>query len=166
MAKIYVGTYRKYICGSIYGEWLDLEDYNSREEFYAACKELHRDEEDPELMFQDWEDIPDALVSECSISEKFWELPELSEDERKLALDYGEHVLGQGYWEDMDMRDLLEQAEDARICSVEGWEDYAVERFIEAWGVDEKIVPYLDLDLIRRDFQLENNFGSEFVYYP
>ncbi|HCO66571.1 MAG TPA: antirestriction protein, partial [Dysgonomonas sp.] len=58
-AKVYVGTYKKYNEGSIFGKWLDLADYTDKEEFLQDCAELHEDEEDPEFMFQDWEYIPD-----------------------------------------------------------------------------------------------------------
>ncbi len=52
--KIYVGTYHKYNNGSIAGAWIDLENL-SEEEFYSKCKELHKDETDPEFMYQDFE---------------------------------------------------------------------------------------------------------------
>jgi len=52
MARIYVGTYAKYNAGSIKGAWLDLEDYSDRDAFLEACRELHKDEQDPEFMFQ------------------------------------------------------------------------------------------------------------------
>ena len=44
-AKVYVGTYGKYNNGSLSGAWLDLSDYSDKEEFYEACRELHKDEE-------------------------------------------------------------------------------------------------------------------------
>lgn len=50
---VYVGTYHKYNCGSIAGKWLDLTEFDDEQDFFAACSELHADEEDPELMFQD-----------------------------------------------------------------------------------------------------------------
>ena len=55
--RVYVGTYAKYNNGSIKGAWIDLEglDENS---FHDACLELHKDESDPELMFQDFEGFP------------------------------------------------------------------------------------------------------------
>ena len=56
-AKVYVGTYGKYNNGSLSGAWLDLSDYSDKEEFYEACRELHKDEEDAEYMFQDWENV-------------------------------------------------------------------------------------------------------------
>lgn len=45
-ARVYVGTYGKYNNGSLFGAWLDLSDYSDKEEFYDACRELHKDEED------------------------------------------------------------------------------------------------------------------------
>lgn len=59
-AQIYVGTYAKYNEGSLFGKWMQLSDYSDLDEFIEACKELHKDEEDPEFMFQDWEEIPEG----------------------------------------------------------------------------------------------------------
>lgn len=73
--KIYVGTYAKYNNGSIDGKWLTLSDYSDLEEFYNACKELHADESDPELMFQDFE-VPEGLenvIWEGGISDTIFE---------------------------------------------------------------------------------------------
>ena len=70
---VYVGTYRKYNNGSLAGEWLVLDEYTSKDEFYEACQQLHKDEADPELMFQDWEDVPDSLIGESWISSEYWE---------------------------------------------------------------------------------------------
>lgn len=69
-AKLYVGTYAKYNNGSIEGAWLDLSDYSDSEEFLDACAELHKDEEEPEFMFQDFEGFPESLYRE-SMGEKY-----------------------------------------------------------------------------------------------
>ncbi|WP_313190634.1 antirestriction protein ArdA [Sphingobacterium sp.] len=79
-ARVYVGTYRKYNDGSIFGKWLDLSDYANSEEFYTACKKLHDNEEDPEFMFQDYENIPKGLIGECWISDNIFEVLEALED--------------------------------------------------------------------------------------
>lgn len=76
-AKVYVGTYKKYNEGSLYGKWLTLSDYSDRDDFYDACKELHSDEEDAEYMFQDWEYIPEGLISESWIGNTIFELIDL-----------------------------------------------------------------------------------------
>ncbi|MFW8253940.1 antirestriction protein ArdA, partial [Klebsiella pneumoniae] len=41
---VYVGTYHKYNCGSIFGKWFDLTEFDGREDFYEACQALHADE--------------------------------------------------------------------------------------------------------------------------
>ncbi|WP_274008919.1 antirestriction protein ArdA, partial [Escherichia coli] len=52
---VYVGTWHKYNCGSIAGRWFDLTTFDDERDFFAACRALHQDETDPELMFQDYE---------------------------------------------------------------------------------------------------------------
>ena len=61
MARVYVGTYRKYNEGSIAGGWLDLADYAKYGDFLKACRDLHKSERDPEFMIQDSEGFPDGL---------------------------------------------------------------------------------------------------------
>lgn len=60
MAKVYVGTYKKYNEGSIFGKWIEIDNL-SYDEFVKECKNLHKDESDPEFMIQDYEEFPDGL---------------------------------------------------------------------------------------------------------
>ena len=88
--KIYVGTYGQYNDGSLFGKWFDLSDYSDCKEFYKDCYEYHRNEFLPELMFQDWEYIPDFLISECSLHEdtfKYFELTDEMGEERAEAFE-------------------------------------------------------------------------------
>jgi antirestriction protein len=75
--RIYVGAYAKYNNGSIEGKWLDLTNYSSIEEFYKAAKKIHKDEKDPEFMFQDWENIPEGFIGESWLSDKVFEAIEV-----------------------------------------------------------------------------------------
>ena len=59
--SVYCGTYRKYNEGSIFGAWLDISKFSDYDEFIDVCRQLHADEEDPELMFQDYEGFPSLL---------------------------------------------------------------------------------------------------------
>ena len=61
MARVYIGTYKKYNEGSIAGKWVDLADCKSYEHFLKICRSIHKDEADPEYMIQDCEDMPDGL---------------------------------------------------------------------------------------------------------
>jgi antirestriction protein len=76
--QIYVGTYKKYNEGSIFGEWLQLSNYSDYDELLKAMKELHKDEADPEFMIQDFECnsffVNQNLISECFLSESIFEI--------------------------------------------------------------------------------------------
>ena len=63
-ARIYVGTYAKYNNGSSQGEWVELSDFYDLDGFMERCAGIHEDEEEPEYMFQAWEEIPDGLIDE------------------------------------------------------------------------------------------------------
>lgn len=75
---IYVGTYKKYNEGSLFGEWLNLADYSSYDELIKAMKQLHNDEEDPEFMLQDYENCSFfeklGLIGESYISDEVFEI--------------------------------------------------------------------------------------------
>lgn len=70
---VYVGTYHKYNEGSLFGKWVDLNEFDDADEFHEACAKLHWDESDPEIMFQDWEGIPERFISESGIDTEYWE---------------------------------------------------------------------------------------------
>jgi antirestriction protein len=105
-ARIYVGTYAKYNSGSIKGAWIDLDGHDA-DSFCEACLELHADEHDPELMFQDFEGFPKSLYSECSLPSVLWDWLACSEQDREVWEAYAEAV---GYQLE---EATLEQAQDA-----------------------------------------------------
>ncbi|TDE13206.1 MULTISPECIES: antirestriction protein ArdA [Dyadobacter] len=113
--RIYVGTYAKYNDGSLFGKWMDLSDYIDLKDFYQACLELHQDEKDPELMFQDWEYIPDFLISESSLNEYTFEYLEevtgMDEDRARALEIYCKDIAS---WPDKDkyFQELLEEFND------------------------------------------------------
>lgn len=76
---VYCGTYAKYNAGSLFGKWLKLSDYSDLKEFYKACKDLHKDERDPEFMYQDRENGFN-LIGESWIHENIYEIVETIED--------------------------------------------------------------------------------------
>lgn len=90
--SIYCGTYHKYTCGSIFGAWLDLTKFSDFEEFMDVCRQLHADEEDPELMFQDYECFPSSLYSESCMDkdtfDKIQEYASLGDKEQEAFDDY------------------------------------------------------------------------------
>lgn len=100
---VYCGTYHKYNSGSIDGAWVDIASFQNGKDFMNWCAtELHKDEADPELMFQDFQNFPEWFYSESmsvnSIDEilNWWkEETATREEESKDGLqivDYNEGV--------------------------------------------------------------------------
>ena len=144
--SVYVGTYHKYNCGSIYGKWFDLTDFDEKEDFDAACHALHADEDDPELMFQDWEGIPDGLASESSINWAFIEAYKQAEEEGNDAAFFA----WVEYTNECDYDAFL----DAYRGQAESEEDYAY-AYVEDNGllneVPEGLRSYFDYEAYARD---------------
>lgn len=66
---VYCGTYGKYNNGSLAGLWVDLTTFDDKEELFEFLHRLHADEEDPEFMFQDFENFPRKFYSESGFYE-------------------------------------------------------------------------------------------------
>lgn len=102
--SVYVGTYGKYNGGSIEGMWVDLTKFDSYEEFIGFCRDLHNDEADPELMFQDYEGYPRSWYSEScmgkEIFDKIIEYAQLTDDEKEAYDAYIDNINAEGSLED------------------------------------------------------------------
>lgn len=145
-AKLYVGTYAKYNSGSIQGAWMDLEAYTDRETFLEACKTLHRDETDPELMFQDFEGFPRGFYSESSAPpDELWEWLGLDEHEQELLAVYQGHI---------DQAGTIETARESFQGKYDSPSDWA-ENFLEDTGalqeVGDTLRNYIDFEAYARD---------------
>lgn len=145
--SVYVGTYGKYNNGSLFGKWVNLTDFTSKDEFIEYCNELHKDEHEPELMFQDWEYFPENTISECSINDEIFEFLQLDEYEQKQVLIYNSAT---GY----NLKECMEQYENMSCFNAENIEDL----FFEFYPDLEKI--YNNNSYIKIDFQA---FEDEFI---
>lgn len=167
-AAVYVGTYAKYTNGSIFGKWLKLSDYTDKEEFYAACHKLHNDEEDPEFMFQDYENIPQGLISECSMSDNIFEVLEalenMEENQKEAFLIWcsnGHHSLS-----DADIDDLKSEFENDYIGEYDSEEDFARELVEERNDLSEFAKQYFDYEAYARDLFCNSYWSdSGHVFY-
>lgn len=166
-ARIYVGTYSKYNSGNLCGAWLNLSDYSDKEEFYEACRELHNDEKDPEFMFQDWENIPESLISESWISENFFALrdavEDLSDTEQEAFFVWCNHTLsdlGKEY-----VYDLVNRFKDLYVGKYDDEEDFAYQMVEECYDLPDFAKTYFDYKKFARDlFMCDYYFEDGFVF--
>lgn len=91
---VYVGTYAKYNDGSLFGMWVDMVKCGDYDTFMEVCHNFHADEEDPELMYQDYECFPSAWYSESGIDEdtfdRILEYADMDDDDRDAFDEFSE----------------------------------------------------------------------------
>lgn len=165
---LYCGTYNKYNNGSIAGKWLYLDDYSDSEAFLKACADLHKDESDPEFMFQDFEYMPDSLYSE-SLSkidlDKIYQWLEYDEDERAIIADYWDNISSdsepdyalecyEGNINDMRGEGLSFSNNDI----VYGW--HIIDSSILG-DVPDHLVNYIDVESVGRDYSQDVTITDE-----
>ena len=149
VAQVYVGTYAKYNSGSIEGAWLDCEDYNSKEEFLEACAELHKDESDPEFMYQDYEGFPERYYSESGIDADLWDVYlKVDADEREAFEAYLSIIFDGDY---DDFRDRYQ----GEFKSEVDFAYYIVDECGMLDKVPENLKYYFDYEKYSRDLFLD-----------
>ena len=157
MASIYVGTYAKYNAGNLFGAWFNLEYYDSLQEFLNACVELHNDEDDVELMFQDHEGIPDSMISESHIDSELWEYLGCSADE-------GAKEAYMERFDDWDERLFL----DRYLGRFDSWKDMT-EELLKSTGdlnqIPEKLRCYFNYDAYALDMRLSGDMWEHHNHF-
>lgn len=161
--SIYVGTYQKYNEANLFGEWLTLSDYEDLEAFYTACKELHEDETDPELMFQDWEcpDLFKGCISESHLQKDIFEIATLLEDKSEEDLE-----IIQNYLEMNGLslnENTIEQAQERYMgyfSNEEAFAEYYAQEIGLLTDIPHRVAMYFDYQSFGRDLVLNGDFSE------
>lgn len=155
--RLFVGTYHKYNSGNLGGgKWLTLTDYDNQADFLTACRELHNDETDPELMFPDYEGFPKALYSESDCSE-VWEYIEFCQ-----SSDLEQDVIDAGITLDIP----LDKIEEAYYGQYDNAERFAEQLAEDIGAIKEECAwPYTCIDWEQAARELMQDFNEEDGYY-
>jgi antirestriction protein len=163
--KIYVGTYRKYNNGSLFGQWIDLNDFSDFEELKNEMFKLHKDEEDPEFMFQDYEcseAIKDlGLISESYLSSDIYNIIESIEN-----CSYDEEVIESfinsiGIYDTID--EIIEKVEESYSGEYSNDIEFVQELLESTGDIPESLPNYIHIDWestardIIYDYSADNN---------
>ena len=155
---LYCGTYGKYNSGNLGGMWVDLSTFNDYDEFVNFCKAIHADEEDPELMYQDFANIPDSLYHESMGEEEFNNLLKYCDLCDEYCVSAGDDFLECFSPEDLDRMD------DAYMGVYDSKEDFAREIVNDCYDIEKMmgdLAYYFDYEAFARDlFISDYHFGS------
>lgn len=155
---IYCGTYGKYNSGNLNGMWVDLSKFGSYEYFINFCKAIHADESDPELMYQDYENMPGSLYHESMGEKGFEKIMEYCELCDEYNVSAVEDFLEWYSPEDLD------NMHDAYVGVYDSKEDFAREIASDCFDIDKmmgSLARYFDYEALARDlFMCDYYFGS------
>ena len=155
---LYCGTYGKYNSGNLGGMWVNLSTFDSYDDFINFCQAIHADEEDPELMYQDFANIPNSLYHESMGEEGFEKIMEYCE----LCDEYGVSAVSD-FLEFYSPEDL-DNMQDSYAGVYDSEEDFAREIVNDCYDLDKmmgSLACYFDYEALARDlFISDYHFGS------
>jgi antirestriction protein len=155
--KAYVGTYAKYNEGNLAGAWLSLDDFSDKDDFMEAALALHKDEADPEIMFQDFDGVPARLCSETHIDKSVWEI--LSSGLDLEAVEAYCSIFGE-----FDADDFQDRYQGKWQTMKEFAENFVEDTGMLS-GVDECIARYFDYESFARDLGYDYNLESGHLFH-
>lgn len=162
--QLYISTWGKYNSGSLDGAWFNLTDYDNYSEFMQAVRELHNDEDYPEYMIQDYENIPDGIIDNSGYYwitpedfDRIKEIEELDETERRAYISYLSRTNGSGDIE--SFRDAFMGEFDSEYDYI----DYCIE---EGLFSQETILNHIDYQSLWNELEIGDNFyfDGEFIF--
>ena len=155
---LYCGTYGKYNSGNLSGMWVDLSTFDDYEEFVNFCYAIHADEEDPELMYQDYENIPGSLYHEIMGEEGFNNIAKYCELCDEYSVEAVDDFL------EWDSTEDLDNMHDAYVGVYDSREDFAREIVNDCYDLENmmgNLACYFDYEAFARDlFMGDYYFGS------
>lgn len=152
------GTYGKYNSGNLRSMWVDLSTFDSYEDFENFCLAIHADEEDPELTYQDYENMPRSLYHESIGEKEFNNIAKYCE----MGGDYNVYSV-EDFLEFYSPEDL-DNMQDAYVGVYDSEEDFARELVNECYDIEKmmgNLACYFDYEALARDlFVSDYHFGS------
>ena len=155
---LYCGTYGKYNSGNFSGIWVDVSTFDDYEEFINFCLAIHADEEDPELMYQDFENMPDSLYHESMGEKGFNKIAKYCELCDEYSVEAVDDFL------EWDSTEDLDNMHDAYVGVYDSREDFAREIVSDCYDIENimgNLACYFDYEAFARDlFMGDYYFGS------
>ena len=138
--------------------WVDISTFDYYEEFEAFCLAIHADEADPELMYQDFENMPDCLYHESMGKKGIEKIMEY----RGMCNEYSVNAVND-FLEWRTPEDLCDMY-DAYMGVYDSEEDFARETVNKCYDLDKmmgNLACYFDYEALARVlFMCDYYFGS------
>ena len=161
LISVYVTTLEKMKTDDVEGRRLCLGDYETIEEFYDACRKLHKDEEEPIVWFIDLEapDKYEMFIKGDYLDENLFLLQDVDEcEEGVIAYLRYEQIIDDVY---------IDYARENYIGKFENDYDlgkYLVEEY-NTLELSSEVEPFFDYARYAYVFKMHNLLDVELKYY-
>lgn len=160
--SIYLSTWENYNNGSLQGEWIDLSEFNSYDDFLNHCKKMFPKEKYPEYMIQDYENMPEGNWGEYHFiqEEDFDFIKEWNEELDTTEKEaYNAYVNVSGNYADID------GFRNAYMGEFSSGEDYAAYCVDEGYISDDALLLHIDYESLWRTLSTEGvYFEDGFIF--
>ena len=150
--RVFVTTYGLYNEGKQFfndktGFWIDCAEYDESE---IIENFEQQGDQDPEIMFTDYENFPEDLYCESGIDfDLIAQYEALDENEKELLTIVMDHVLP-------DFNEALENLDKFYLFDGKK-SDYAAEHIHDCYEVPEYLQNYIDYDQYARDLEIDGH---------
>lgn len=160
--SIYLSTWENYNNGSLQGDWIDLSEFNSYDEFLNHCKKMFPKEKYPEYMIQDYENMPEGNWGEYHFiqEEDFDFIKEWNEELDTTEKEaYNTYVQITGNHADID------GFRDAYMGEFDSGEDYAAYCVDEGYISKDTLLQFIDYAQLWRNLSTDGvHFEDGFIF--
>ena len=146
--RLFCGTYDKEFSGITTGEWMTISSYENLQDFLEACKEIHKDEENPKFRFSQAQGIFSELIENDFIYEDIFYYYKEFEPAELIPLSY---FISKDSW--AYSADNYDVSREYFLKSYMGKYDNFTTFIFDYLKVDyekipKELLPYLDFDLL------------------
>jgi len=178
---IFVADYASYNEGHICGAWFDLSDYSDKDEFMEKISEffLELDQVAPldseypreEMMFQDWQCIPDSLIGESHIDESFWAYQQFIDesDDNKEMFEAFDNCIGLNSYASIE--DAIKDMQNRFYCYLDpsdhGSDNEKMGYYCAEQGlieIPDHLSNYFDYESYGRDVMFDMSESDGYVF--
>lgn len=165
--RLYIGTFKKYNEGSLFGKWFDLNDYSDFDQLHNAILLLHKDEISPEIMVQDWECNPlferMGLISESHISSEIYNVISAIENS-----DYNIEILESfsdcfGCYKSID--EIIEKVSENYMGEYTSDIDFVENLLSDTGSIPQDLPSYIYIDWNRTTNDIMFDYSTSNGYY-
>ena len=162
-ARVWVSTYNTYNSGSLLGEWVDLYDFTSSNEFYTHLSEVLNKklwkEQDPEYMFNDFEGFPRSLYYESYVSDDIFLYLDI------ISREGVDEETFSGFIDNWGYTDLEEGYQKYKDCKTgfDDWQEYA-EDYADIYYPEAVKCGYFDYKSLIHELKFDHTMIKGYIF--